>query len=65
MPRYEAQLGRARCVYEHAYVIVDADDEHHAKALALEIDQDDMDWHRYDGELFDEVRVEASKEVKE
>ena len=63
MPKYEVRLGRISRIYERAYITVEADDDYHAKALALEIDEDDMDWHSYDSET--DVEVEACREVKD
>jgi hypothetical protein len=44
MPRYEVRLARITSYSEYAWVEVEADDEYHARALALEQEEDDLGW---------------------
>jgi hypothetical protein len=67
MPRYEVRLVRISSICERAYVEVEADDEYHAKALALEVEADELEWYTRDIWIADggETEAEDCREVKD
>jgi hypothetical protein len=71
MPRYEVKVVRIVSYGEYAWIEVEADDEYHAKALALEQAEDDDDdttgWRTRESWIADggETEAEYCREVKD
>jgi hypothetical protein len=64
MPKYEVRLTRITSYSEYAWVEVEADDEYHARALALEENEDELDWRTRESWVPDggETEVEECRE---
>ena len=68
MPRYDVKLGRAVTTYETTWCEVEADDEYHARALAIDIANDtpdELNWRTVESYDAGDVEAEECREVKD